>query len=698
MSAYKTDIADLELTGSSLHRSFASRPIGEGDVYGDRFGVRLWRDGAAVSLSGATVVGYFTRANGDTVALTGTVSGNMAYVSLPQACYAVEGQFTLAIKVVMGNDISTLRIVDGTVVSTTTDTQVDPGSTIPDLATLLARISEMETATAAAIAAYSTYAAAYDASTSYDIGQYAIYDSMLYRCVVDIPAPGEEFTAAHWTTIALCNDLYALRKSLAVMIRPVFYPQSLVGKANCIDKVYIKYSTGEEVSSDETYFCTDFIQVEPNGHYLTNAGRNYAWYDASKAYISGAQGSFAGTEMIAPSNAYYFRFTVNRIKDVGFPDAVNFRMASDVRVPISETRANKLIVGSQFPGNLVNTLSWTDNAYVVANTTGKLSAENSDYFATGYIPVTAGTTYIANHGRNHAWYDSGFAYISGETGTAIQSGITAPTGAAYIRFTVSKTSDGISTPAFLYFARAADFDPKTDIPGVDTASNWYTGKTINWIGDSIVAGTDFDEEVVSAMGMIKPYEYGINGSTISLKGDGTDGRDAVCVRYASMDDDADVIIVSAGTNDFEYAWAPIGTIDSTETTTFYGALKTLCEGLITKYPDKIIAFTTPIKRGQPFSGGAGGTYTADGVTLTPWSKNKYGKTLGDYADIIKEVCGYYSIPVLDMYRESLLNPHIAAQAGYFDEELTHPQAYARKIMARRVCGWLTQLAYTISGL
>ena len=44
-------------------------------------------------------------------------SGNEAYVTLPQACYNYEGQFTLAVKVISdNNDITgTMRIVDGVV-------------------------------------------------------------------------------------------------------------------------------------------------------------------------------------------------------------------------------------------------------------------------------------------------------------------------------------------------------------------------------------------------------------------------------------------------------------------------------------------------------------------------------------------------------------------------------------------------------
>lgn len=229
----------------------------------------------------------------------------------------------------------------------------------------------------------------------------------------------------------------------------------------------------------------------------------------------------------------------------------------------------------------------------------------------------------------------------------------------------------------------------------DATRYWCYGKKINWAGDSIVSGGDFDELTSEALGMTET-DYGISGSTIALAGDGTDGRDAIVARFSSMSDDADIIAISAGSNDWMYAWSPIGDMDSTSNSTFYGALKNLCEGLLTKYPTKVIFFTTPIKRAQAFTNGNGGTYTPDGVYTDPSSKNKYGKTLMDYCDIIKEVCGYYGIPVLDMNRESGLNPSIAAQADLFADK-THPGAAGKRIMARRVTGWLTQLAFQING-
>lgn len=60
-----------------------------------------------------------------------------------------------------------------------------------------------------------------------------------------------------------------------------------------------------------------------------------------------------------------------------------------------------------------------------------------------------------------------------------------------------------------------------------------------------------------------------------------------------MQNDDDLIIVFGGVNDW-VTGRNLGNIDSTDTYTFYGAMKSLCNGLITKYPNKqIVFFTAP---------------------------------------------------------------------------------------------------------
>lgn len=362
-------------------------------------------------------------------------------------------------------------------------------------------------------------------------------------------------------------------------------------------------------------------------------------------------------------------------------------------------------VAYERPGNLVDPAECVDNAYVYTSgtTEGNIRTNQPNYFCTGFIPVTAGTKYKGNMGRNFAFYDANKAVLAGSgmaganANAAILGGLTAPENAAYFRYTITKATDGTENPDDLYFAAEADYDDSVSCAWLRSVAEyredlsslrpWCYGKTIAWYGDSIVAGSSpkrFDEYVCGALHMEK-IEHAWGGATIAASG--TD-RKAIVLEAASADDSgADIIAVSAGTNDWFYALNGVGDMTSTGTDTFFGALKTLCETLLTKYPQKVIFFTTPIKRAQPFETG--------GDPTTPTSVNANGKTLMEYADIIREVCAYYSIPVLDMYRESGLNPHLPAQQDLFDDVLTHPTDAGRKIMARRVAGWLASLCHPV---
>lgn len=148
MAIYHEDIVGIDLESGTIHRSFANCMIGEADIAANRYGVRLFRNGEPVNAGTSACVGYFIRHNrGDTVIINGgVVGGNIAYVTLPESCYVYDGPFSLVIKLV-GTDISgTMRIVDGTIVDSMIGTAVDPGSAVPDLASLLEVIDQAEEA------------------------------------------------------------------------------------------------------------------------------------------------------------------------------------------------------------------------------------------------------------------------------------------------------------------------------------------------------------------------------------------------------------------------------------------------------------------------------------------------------------------------------------------------------------------------
>jgi lysophospholipase L1-like esterase len=139
-----------------------------------------------------------------------------------------------------------------------------------------------------------------------------------------------------------------------------------------------------------------------------------------------------------------------------------------------------------------------------------------------------------------------------------------------------------------------------------------------------------------------------------------------------MDDDADLVVVFGGTNDYGHGNAPIGDFFDRTPETFYGACHYLFRGLIRKYLGKQIVIMTPLHRTGELS------QVGDGRKARPTL------SLRGYVDIIREVAEYYSLPVIDLYRESGLQPELEEiQTTYIPDGL-HPNEAGHIVMARKI--------------
>lgn len=149
---YREEIVRVDL-GSPLRRYSVGKVLATGDDRANRFGAEVFRRGAAVSLDGGKVNGYFIPPEGEALLLDGSATGNTAYVELHGACYAQEGRFSLAVKVTADGVTTTLCVFDGWIVATSTDEVRDPGGIVPSLDDILEKIADMEAATEDAEAA-----------------------------------------------------------------------------------------------------------------------------------------------------------------------------------------------------------------------------------------------------------------------------------------------------------------------------------------------------------------------------------------------------------------------------------------------------------------------------------------------------------------------------------------------------------------
>ena len=195
------------------------------------------------------------------------------------------------------------------------------------------------------------------------------------------------------------------------------------------------------------------------------------------------------------------------------------------------------------------------------------------------------------------------------------------------------------------------------------------GKKIWFLGDSITEGcgaSPIEKSFVNVFAETNPSavvkNYGAGGTRISK-------NTAVCVEYPSwdrdfilraeeMDEGADVVCVFGGTNDFGHGDSPLGKFGDETPYTFYGALRTLALLLLKKYPTARVAFFTPLHRAD--------------VPETEALKAPDKQPLQKYVNAIKETAEYFSLPVLDLWSVSGMQPSVDEIAHTYFADRLHP--------------------------
>ncbi len=218
------------------------------------------------------------------------------------------------------------------------------------------------------------------------------------------------------------------------------------------------------------------------------------------------------------------------------------------------------------------------------------------------------------------------------------------------------------------------------------------GLKVNFLGDSITEGVGVESPDSLYHALLKKEaklaaarNYGISGTRLALQ-TGTpqrkwdpreDGR-SFCERFSEMDDDADVVVVFGGTNDYGHGDASIGHKDDRMPETFYGACHSLIRGLQKKYPQKPIVFLLPLRR-------------ADEERLAQNDRIEGKRKLTDYIEILREVTALYAIPVLDLYNESGIEPYTEEVREKYMPDGLHPNEEGHKIIAKKLRDFLEAL-------
>ncbi len=206
------------------------------------------------------------------------------------------------------------------------------------------------------------------------------------------------------------------------------------------------------------------------------------------------------------------------------------------------------------------------------------------------------------------------------------------------------------------------------------------GKKANFLGDSVTEGAACGKEediyfnvLKRETGLIEARGYGLGGTRISrqtLPSKDPQYDHDFLERVPAMEEDADVVVVFGGTNDFDSGDAPLGVMSDRSPYTFYGALHALSRALIERYPQAEIVMMTPLHREIEERG---------------------ERRLRDFVEAIREVSEYYAFPVVDLYAASGIQPQVKTKKERYCPDGLHPNEKGHQVIASRLQGLLNSL-------
>lgn len=378
-------------------------------------------------------------------------------------------------------------------------------------------------------------------------------------------------------------------------------------------------------------------------------------------------------------------------------DASNYLITNNLTNCINSNTNTNIREGSSYSATIT-----ADNGYKMSNITVTMGGANITSSSvsgnvitinnvTGDIVITASaivdtsdeqwttTVQMITPSRRYLW---NYVVITLTDGSTIETepcviGVYGDSGS-------SSGSSSSGSSSVSVFVNNNTYTPNNNIISLPSYITFPKGKKITILGDSITYGYDgTDASLVSKpypllikelLGASSVYNYGMSGSTIGGGGSSTSikGSTPMNIRYADMLD-ADYVLVLGGVNDYCASAIPLGTKGDSTNQTFYGALKILIEGLITKYPSSRIGFMTPLRK--------------QGDIAT----NSHGSTLKEYRNAIIEMCEDYCIPVLDLYTKGGCHPENATWRTNNLPDGLHPnQSYYEKL-ARQIASFILSL-------
>lgn len=330
-----------------------------------------------------------------------------------------------------------------------------------------------------------------------------------------------------------------------------------------------------------------------------------------------ADGDILTLETLTPENAYV---SVSKGK-IKYFDIANNKV---LRIPVASIPSNKIYVNAttlSSPYNLVCVIG--DRA---GNSLGFYSEVNITEYSNFAITIPSGAFYI---------------YINYLAGTAPKINVILPEGEINAYIQKMSLNGGLWNQKCVCFGDSI---------------TWYDGRPYNWGKEQGQVAKGY-ESYMRELGMVV-NNMGYSGANITI----------ILSQIRSTDVSGyDFVTITSGANDSRYQ-IPVGVLAESgstfDETTFIGALQAGIEYILTNNPTAKILLITPIK---------GWIYYPEGYvnTARPLVSGD-GIVEKRYADAIKEVAAYYSLPVCDWYNEAGVN--LLTRSWYMNDPEPDPSA------------------------
>lgn len=192
------------------------------------------------------------------------------------------------------------------------------------------------------------------------------------------------------------------------------------------------------------------------------------------------------------------------------------------------------------------------------------------------------------------------------------------------------------------------------------------------VGDSITAQNIYVKQIISKTKINSTGNKGINSTTIAVH-DGV--SNSICERVVGLNGNAgydlegvDYYTIFGGINDYSQN-SPMGDMSSTDNHTFIGALKQMCEHILSAETHPKLILICPLQS----------------YRNTEMGMNSEGYYVEDYVNSIIKVANYYSIPYVNLFTEGGLNAiNIKAETNATTSDGLHPNAYGTSLYIDKI--------------